>query len=339
MAGFSFIAKTNLASVSATSVNLSALNVSAGQLVIVFVATSYKVDPATVTDTAGNTYTDAGFAADYGSTFVDRLYYSFTTAGNASNVITVSIGGAATNIRAQGLQYSYTAGYTPSYVSAQSHKIELAAATSSSLTSNSITPPSADAMIFSFLHLNPGRVTTGPAGYAVREGANGSTATNYNITDDATVTATPQTHTYTWPSASTGRQFIALTFDLTATSTTHNASGTVQGKFTPSGAPVATRPISGTVRGSFSLSGALSRPPKDIAGGPSASFSLAGGLTRDAKAVSGTVRGSFVLAGAVSKLMPALAGVVRASFGGGGDPRKGPLPGRPRAWRNWNTSR
>lgn len=61
----------------------------------IFVAVTHQNSPLTCTDTAGNTYLSAGISQSHGSIKAE-IYYAFNITGNASNVVTCTIGSAGT---------------------------------------------------------------------------------------------------------------------------------------------------------------------------------------------------------------------------------------------------
>lgn len=97
---------------SSTSIPISALNVTSGNLLVVGLrweggGTS---DSATVTlaDTAGNTYSLLGYMTNSGEDHRLALFYCLSATGHASNAITGTISAARTYRQGFAAQYSYT---------------------------------------------------------------------------------------------------------------------------------------------------------------------------------------------------------------------------------------
>lgn len=90
---------------SVSSQATSAFSATTGNLVCVMIRYDESLSVSSVTDTAGNTYTQAGTTADSGAGKLD-IWYAKNIAGNASNVVTANLSGSAAFCVVRAVQYS-----------------------------------------------------------------------------------------------------------------------------------------------------------------------------------------------------------------------------------------
>jgi len=116
MAAFVQSATADTSTGSVTSKAVAAINLTTGNNVIVGVRWENNDTTVSISDTAGNTYEQAGTNQQMQTTgaFV-ALFYCSNATGNASNVITATWGAARTYTRVYAIEWSST--YTAAYVS------------------------------------------------------------------------------------------------------------------------------------------------------------------------------------------------------------------------------
>lgn len=123
---------TGYLAASATTLALPATSLTAGNDIFVHVVT-YSTATATVTDTAGNTYTALTRVAGTGPT-VSQWFYKLNAAGHASNVVTITWSSAQTFRWASSMQFSRTGGGTAFDVEATGTAGSFGSVTSGSFT-------------------------------------------------------------------------------------------------------------------------------------------------------------------------------------------------------------
>jgi hypothetical protein len=153
-----------------TTVSASAINATSGNLIAVFVTYYYGVhgDPATttITDTAGNTYTQVD-TRDNGASQKIISFYAKNIVGNASNVVTATFSSNTIYTDIFVLQYSGLDTASP----LDAHTTGTASA-STSVTSSSFTTSQADEVIVAGAFDDTGGPLTAEAGYTKQVSVN-----------------------------------------------------------------------------------------------------------------------------------------------------------------------
>src|SRR5581483_4261976 len=99
---------TPLVGTSGTNIAFSATSLTAGNLIVVQIRWgAVSVTVSSVTDTAGNTYVQAGTDQNMvvGGTDFLSLWYAQNTIGNASNIVTINFSSSSSNVYATTAQY------------------------------------------------------------------------------------------------------------------------------------------------------------------------------------------------------------------------------------------
>ncbi len=292
-------ARTNVLT-TASSANAAAFNLTSGNLVVIGITnyTSTLRTVSSITDTAGNTYQAAkSFSSSANSA---EIWFSCTTAGNASNVVTVNWSGALEDTKDASI-------YTTQWSGASTNAGTIVDVTASgsqggggatSLTSGSFTPTTADgvAVYLGATNIAVPSVTAGTS-YTLDDSDANGTAAGGGLEHRLLAPASAQTASITWGTKSQAVCAVAV-FKMSSGPTTWDTSGTVANAFTLSGAlSKLEKEATGTVANAFTTSGDLTKAPKEAAGTAASAFTLSGALAKDAKEASGTLQAAFTPSG------------------------------------------
>lgn len=228
-ASFAYVSSASRSSQSGGSTTsvFPSFNLSSGDLVVVFASwAETSALTATISDTAGNTYTQAGSYArssEGGDDYAVGLWYCLNPTGNASNVVTVTYSGTATYREGCAASYSYSGSIELGDTSSGSNTSDVTPWT----TSPDVSAVNGDLIVGGFGFYDPVTANAG-TGFTKR-----NTTTDFSIFEERfpstteTVTVQAQNTGSADSYAGLGAVFQAVAGDITASPTGVAGTGAV----------------------------------------------------------------------------------------------------------------